>query len=285
MARFIIYIMSGMMLFSAVAAHADDKFYKDTDYPGYWWKKDPAEEKVGEEKKSRKKKEKVEEFTEPMRMADFTDREIYDMYPDQFTKLLDDTKKVAVRRPTEDNVANYLKIQDIARRKAVEFQNVAQYTILKHPELSLERDNPISGPGTEAQRVVRNEEFDQMVNTASENFGLIYFYKDGCPYCDAEKKVLNFIISHGWEVKEINIAERPDLAAMFNITVTPSLLLVKQGSMDYLPMSYGVISYTELSEKIYSGVRVMNGEITPEQFNMRESERGGGFDPKALLSN
>jgi conjugal transfer pilus assembly protein TraF len=276
------------MLTSAISAYAqaEGKFYKDTDYPGYWWKKDPAEEKKEEEKQA--KKQKMKQASEPddvMHMADFTDREIYDMYPDQFTKLLDDTKKLGVQRPTEENVANYLKMQDIARRKAVEFSNVAQYTILKHPELSLERDNPTSGPGEEARRVVRKDEIEQMIDVARDDFGLVYFSKKGCPYCESEKKVLRFITNKGWKIKEVDIEDRPDIAATFNITVTPSLLLIKRGSTDYLPMSYGVISYEELGEKIYAGVRLLNGEITPDQFNMRESERGGGFDPKSILGN
>lgn len=264
-----------------------DSFYKDSDMPGYWWGKDPVEVKKEEQQKTEKSEQQKpgKEKKEPRypKMSDFSTQDLYDMYPDQFVELMDDFKKQAVQRPNEENVSAYLKMQDISVRKAVTFDNVARLAMQKNPELSLENDFQTSGPGKEAARVVQNKEYDDMIVSARNNFGLIYFYQDGCPYCEAEEKVLQFLKNRGWLIKPVNIKHDQTAAAKFNITVTPSLLLVKKGDERHIPISHGVITYVELRERIYNGVRFLNGEVTPEQFGMRESERGGGFDTTAPL--
>ncbi|MHB8811445.1 MAG: conjugal transfer protein TraF, partial [Desulfobulbaceae bacterium] len=62
----------------------------------------------------------------------FTTEELWDMHPDDFQKLLMDLQKEAVRRPTEQNVFDYLVMQDMARRKAAAYANVAAYVTQKH---------------------------------------------------------------------------------------------------------------------------------------------------------
>jgi hypothetical protein len=49
-------------------------------------------------------------------------------------------------------------------------------------------------------------------------------------------------------------------------------------------MATGVITLADLDDAIYSGMRLMEGEIKPEQNGMREYQRGGGLDPLAPLN-
>ena len=72
-----------------------------------------------------------------------------DMHPDDFQALLTDFQKKAVWRPTPENVEEYYYVQDIARRKALAFTNVAEYVMQKDPELSLSKDYPTVVPGPE----------------------------------------------------------------------------------------------------------------------------------------
>ena len=83
-----------------------------------------------------------------------------------------------------------------------------------------------------------------------------------------------------WQVKRIDINENPQLEQRFGITITPSLLLIYKGSQDYIPVSSGVASMAEIEEKIYRGMRLLNGEITPEEYSLYEFQRGGSFDVK-----
>src|ERR1035437_8858991 len=79
-----------LTIWSASTAFAD-KFYMDSDMPGYWWNKDPAEAKDEEPPKEQPKqsaKPQKEAKKEPRfpKMSDYTPQDLYDMYPDQFTE-------------------------------------------------------------------------------------------------------------------------------------------------------------------------------------------------------
>lgn len=287
------------ILCSTLAPAWADRYYTDSDRPGWYWKNDPPEEEKQEPEKQsprqsppqkaesqQENKDKQYEWQgrKEILYSDFTPQQIWDMKPPEFEKLLSTFKEQAVWRPTEHHVRDHLKMLDLTRRKALAYQNVQQYVVQTNSDLSLEHDYPISAPGKEAVKQLSKNDINSRLNVSRENYGLVYFYQDNCPYCSAQDKILeHFIASRKWTVKPVNIREYPELAAKFNISITPSLILVKKGNDGYLPLSNGVISIEELSSRTYNGVRLLNGEITPEQYEMREYEKGGAFDPLAPL--
>lgn len=282
-------------LFMSVTAQA--AYYTPSDRPGYYWGKDPVEpeeqepEKPAPQAPAPKQPQKEEskkyewESREDLRFADFTPQQLWDMKPKEFGALLEAFKEQGVWKPTEAHVHDTYAMLDIARRKASAFSNVQQYVVHKYADISTERDYPTAVPGTEAIRQMKTQEVTQRVAKAAGEYGLFYFYKPGCPYCAEEEKILKFFIaSRRFEVQPINILERPDIASQFGITITPSLVLVKRGSDQPLPISYGVIALDELEARVFNGVRLLEGETTPEQYGVREYERGGAFDPTAPLN-
>lgn len=283
-------ILLALLIVALAAPCRGERFYKDSDLPGYWWGKDPAEEQKEAPETAAPSPREEQRPQEPKKaprnpkLSDYTTQQLWDMHPDDFAALLEEFRKQAVQNPTDENVTAHLKVQDLARRKALAYQNAQQYALLKHPELSLERDYPISGPGKEAAKNMTNSDQESRISAARDNYGLVYFYQDGCPYCVAQQQILQYFIqSKKWTVKPVNIQTEPVAAARFNISTTPTIILVKKGDDGYLPVSSGVISIEELEGRIYNGVRLLDGEITPEQFNMRDFQKGGGFDPLAPL--
>lgn len=274
---------------AVLPAYGENAYYAPSDRPGWWWKNEIKEEQKEPDEPNTPKEEKntgKPKERRHLKISDYPPHELWNMYPDDFTALLDDFKKQAVQAPTEENVQGYLTMQDLARRKAYAYSNVTQVVLQKHPELSVERDYPVAGPGKEALRQMNEQDLSGRILAARTHYALIYFYKNGCPYCEAQEKILSYFVdSRKWTVKGVDISASPELAARFNIAITPSLLLIKQGNDGYLPLSSGVISLNELEERIYNGVRLLDGEITPEQFNMREFQRGGSFDTTAPLSH
>lgn len=272
-------------------------YYTLSDRPGYYWGKDPVEPEELEEEKPKpqaappKQDQKEEpkkyewESRADLRAADFTPQQLWDMKPKEFGALLEAFKEQSVWRPTEEHVHDTYAMIDIARRKSAAFVNVQQYVVSKYPEISTERDYPTALPGKEAVRVAKTQEVKERVAQAAGEYGLIYFYKPGCPYCAEQEKLLKiFVASRRFEVQPVNIQEHPDLAAQFDITITPSLVLIKRGNNQPLPISYGVIAVNELEARVFNGVRLLDGQTTPEQYGVREYERGGAFDPTAPLN-
>lgn len=288
---FIVAVLPSMVF---AAAGPSDRYYKESDKAGYYWHKDPVEneaEKPSQQEpppkiESKKEETKKEEKKAPRlpKMADYTKQQLWDLHPDEFQALLEDFKKKAVMTLTEKDIGEYLEIQDLARRKALAYTNVSQLVVQKRPDISLEKDFSTSTPGKYARAGMVNSERDDRIVASRDNFALIYFYRNDCQYCEAQSEVMRmFSRKHGWTVKPVNIAEIPQAAAKFNVTTVPMVILVKKGVDDFLPISTGVVAMNHIDTRVFSGIRLLNGEIKPEQFFMSDFEKGGGFDPLAPL--
>ena len=157
----------------------------------------------------------------------------------------------------------------------------AQYVWQKYPELTTKKDYPITTPGNLARIARITEERQRTLRDNREDFALLSFQRPDCSYCDEQSRILEwFTTETGWTVKQVNIQENPGLAAKFNVDITPTLILIQKGNQEYLPVSAGVISADEIEDKAYRAVRLLKGEITPEEYSLYEFQKGGGFDVK-----
>lgn len=245
---------------------------------GWWWyEKEP-------EKKEEKKEERRDARKVPS-LSDHTPEDLWNMHPDDFQPLLMAFQKKAVMAPTIENVKEYYTIQDIARRKALAFANVAAMVVQKYPELSLEKDYPNALPGKAAKTREQSAEVGQKIDQSKENFALLYFYSPTCHFCAEQDEILSFFLEkyRGWQVRKVDISRSTQLAEEFKVRAVPFIMLIHKDSKDFMPVSIGVVSLTDMEERLYRGIRTLGNEITPEEFSMFEFQRGGGFDPTALL--
>jgi hypothetical protein len=89
---------------------------------------------------------------------------------------------------------------------------------------------------------------------------------------------------YGWQIKTVNIRTNVNAAARFNITTTPTLLLIKQGKQDYMTVATGVIALTELERKLYRAIRYLQGHTQGDNFLMYDFQKGSAFDPTSILN-
>ena len=213
------------------------------------------------------------------------EKELYDMYPDQFQKLLKVRLKTAVQFPTEENVDDYVKMQDIARRKAAAFTAAVQFvTQKKAARYSLNVAYPQTTPGIEARVQMEQKEITATIRAARNDHAILFFWKPGCGYCEKQVGILKYFTEkYGWQIKPINILKKTDLAERFNITETPTLLLIQQGNEKFMPLAVGVISLTDMEHRLYRAIRYMNGDTGIDTFTNMGYEKGGPLDPKSIL--
>ena len=249
-------------------------YYQDVKHNGYWWYEQEPEKKSEEEKRQKPK------YFMPS-MKDYATEQLWNMHPKDFQPLLDAFFDKAVQYPTEENVADYYRIQDIARSRANAFANVATLVWQKHPELNtLALDYPSNTPGKTARLKMQNREVESKIASSADDFAMIYFYKADCDFCKAQSSILKFFVEkYHWQIKKVDIESAPELAARFNVSTVPFLLLIYKHSTESLPVAVGVTTLDEIEQRLYRGIRLLGGEITPEEFNMYEYQRGGGFDP------
>ncbi|MFH7321421.1 conjugal transfer protein TraF, partial [Desulfurivibrio sp. D14AmB] len=60
---------------------------------------------------------------------------------------------------------------------------------------------------------------------------------------------------------------------------------IKRNHPSQLTVASGVISLDELELKLYRSIRLLAGEINPEEFSVYEFQRGGSMDPRSILIN
>ncbi len=249
-------------------------FYSDRERGWYWYEVYP------EEIDETKEEESQEQESAPSDSQNYTYDELWTMDPDDFKDYFINVTKSAVQFPDQENTERYLKAQDVARRKSVAFAAAVGFFGQQNPQFSNQDVYPITAPGQKALTDGRFKEIDQLIIGVKDDYALIVFIQPGCDYCKAQSSILDYFIrKYNWPVREVDIEENPNMAAQFGITITPSMIVVNKHSEDYLYVSAGVVSMTELKQRIYRSIRYMNGEISPEQWALYDFEKDTGSDP------
>lgn len=235
---------------------------------GWWWYKDPPKKPKNKEKK-----------TEQPVYTVYTYKQLWNMYPDAFQKILKIALRQAVQHPTEANVKQYLTMQDIARRKASAYTNVVSYVIQKNPQLSVYKDYPQNVPGIRSRTGQMYADIERTLLQQREHYALIFFWKPGCGYCTMEKDILAaFQDKTGWRIQPINIQEQPGAAIRFNIRFTPEVILIKKGSPKWIPVATGVLAGNRLEQNIYRAIQFFEGKTTPQNWTLYDFQKGSSFD-------
>lgn len=264
-----------LLFFSAVATGAvldntksDQHFYDNSQKKGFYWYDDKVRdipiEKTEEEITTPPPPEAEKEQDT---IVNYNYEQLWALHPDIFAKELDRRMKLAIQFPTIENVYDYLEVQDVAKRKSVAFAGAMGYVSQLSPQFSGENNYPINVPG---QKVLRNEmmsDDQEFLKSVKEDFALLVFMSEGCPYCDAQEPILDmFYASHGWNIKKLNIKEYPDIAEKYSITLTPSIIVVSRETQKAIPLTSGIVTLPELRDRLIRSVRMLNGEIVPEQW-------------------
>jgi len=267
-----------LQITTPVLAGEKGLYYSDPK-EGWWWYKYVEKE----EKKEEPEKEKpvVKPPTRLPSLNDYTYEQLWGMHPDEFQALLIEIQKKAVMTLRDEDVREYLIMQQIASKKSLGFANVVAYVNQKSPELSVAKDYPIAAPGRTALVKAQLQDIENTIKNAKHDFAILNFHSPTCSFCLEQDKILGFFVEkYGWEIRKVYVDKEPALVSRFNITTVPTLMLIYRLSQDFFPISYGVASLSEIEDNLYRGIRLLRGEITPEEWSIYEFQKGGGFDVK-----
>jgi conjugal transfer pilus assembly protein TraF len=271
-----------MIAGNAIAADQENRFYDDTRH-GWFWYEDPPptqDAKEVEPDPIRKPPRNIQS------LEHYSIDQLWNMYPDDFQELLNVLQKKAVQAPTEQNIMEYLTMQDIARRKALAYTNATMYVTQKYGELfNVNHVYPTAGPGITARVRMQQNEIFQTISRAGNDHALIFFVSPGCGFCEKQAGILAYFKDkYGWQIKTVDISRNINAAARFNITITPTLLLIKKEQEKYMTVTSGVIALSELERKLYRAIRYLQGSIQGDNFLMYDFQKGSAFDPTSILN-
>jgi conjugal transfer pilus assembly protein TraF len=254
-----------------MAAAGESDYYLDLK-KGWWWYQDPPKGADQEKKVSDLEKK-------PRRipaMKDYNQEQLWKMHPDDFQELLMDFQKKAVMQLSEESVNEYLVMQEIASKRSLAYANVAAYVQQKNPQLGVP-EYSLATPGKVASTRMQNSEIEGRIRAAKDDYALLYFYSPECEFCRAQDGILRYFQEkYGWEIRAYEI--NSSLASRLNVTIAPSTVLIYRNSRDYFPVSAGVMSLTEIEQRLYRGIRALAGENSPRNFSLYEFQKGGSFD-------
>jgi conjugal transfer pilus assembly protein TraF len=239
---------------------------------GYWWYQAPSREDARPPDPDALAKPAIPPMAE---LATWT--------PPQIRKLIEQQRDYAATVLTVDAVADFWRLQDFARRKARAFAGVTQLALLQNPELNSRSANPMVGDARAEMTAEKDMIRRQYLRSRAQEFALVMFSRSECGYCRVQWPIVQrFQDETGWQVTLQDIGQKPDLGRRFGVEVTPTTMIIRRNSQQRMVIATGVEAYPNLVQTAYQAVRLLSGDIRPEQFLTGAGEENGFFD---ALSN
>ena len=234
----------------------DDSYWRDRER-GWFWYDDPLPERVEGPTPKPKAAPTVSAPAPSKKPSELVEFEA-------LQKRVEDLRNIAIINPSEQNIRNYLNIQSFVIEKASTFADVAQRVIWATPEL----DPTVTGRPVNAKalEVFDREQAGARTNTVaqlSQTHALFFFFRSDCPYCHQFAPLLkDFEAKFGLHIVPISVDggglpefrnPRVDngIARTLDVRQVPALFLAEPRGGRITPIGYGVLSESELLERIY----------------------------------
>jgi len=234
----------------------DDSYWRDRER-GWFWYDDPLPERNEGPQPKPKALPTISAPTGPKRPRELVEFEA-------LQKRVEDLRNIAIINPSEQNIRSYLNIQNFVIEKASTFADVAQRVIWASPEL----DPTVTGRPVNAKalEVFDREQAGARTNTVAQlaqTHALFFFFRSDCPYCHQFAPLLkDFEAKFGLKIVPISVdggglpefrSPRVDngIARTLDVRQVPALFLAEPRGGKITPIGYGVLSESELLERIF----------------------------------
>lgn len=182
---------------------------------------------------------------------------------ERLQKTLEDTRNIAIMRPTEANVRRYMELEARVVGQASYFADVAQRIAWATPELDPTlQGRPVNAKALEVFEQVQGAERTRSVAELARDHVLFFFFRSDCPYCHAFAPTLEaFQARHGLKVVAISLDGGPmpgfpdartdnGIATALKVSQVPAVFLAQPYSGKITPIGFGVLSESQLLERI-----------------------------------
>lgn len=197
-------------------------------------------------------------------------------------KRLEELKRVAVMNPTDANLMGYMRYQRMVMNKSEHFAQRWQRLVWAVPDL----DYGMSGRPTNAMAInafddQQRDRQAQIVKALAATHGLIFVFRSDCPHCHRFAPILKrFEQEFGFTVLAVSldgraIAEYPNaqpdngIAARLDARAVPALYLTAPATRQVRPVGFGVMSMSDLVERIATLAQEPNDPARPNGANPR----------------
>ena len=204
--------------------------------------------------------------TRPPELAEF----------ERLQKTLEETRNIAIMRPSEANVRRYMELESQVVARASYFADVAQRVAWATPELDPTlHGRPVNAKALEVFEQTELADHSRSIGELGKDHVLFFFYRSDCPYCHAFAPTLEaFQARHGIQVIAISVDggpmpgfpnARPDngIATTLKVTQVPAVFLAQPFTGKITPIGFGVLSESQLLERIVAVASPQADAMTP----------------------
>lgn len=157
------------------------------------------------------------------------------MTADEIGKLVNDSKKIAISFQTDENIHNYIQLQNYAMKKSEQFHIKWQQALLKDSSLDLSATAAKSTFARNASTADKTSKRAQFWKENINNIGIVAFFdKKEKEVNTAQNKVLFFLTQDYPElaIKTIFKDEYSSLIKEHGVGVTPDIFIVYKDEND-----------------------------------------------------
>ncbi len=193
----------------------------------------------------------------------------------KIASLVDYVKARAVLYPNEENVKEYMLLQQRLLNQASYFSDVWRRVIWSHPELDYTQKRPTSNLGSNIWRRERDDRMVRAIKNINKRYGIFFIYSTTCDFCKKFGEILyDFKNNFAVEIKGISIdgrflpnwernsfVNRGHLESLgINYTLVPITVLFDMEKSSIIPIGYGLMTQDDLMERIYVLTQTNVGE-------------------------
>ena len=246
--------------FSAFSNGEDKGYFDEHEQGWHWYQAVPEPKKPEPAKEDKQTSSKQSKSLTPMEELK------------KYQKRLEEAKALAVMHPTRENIAQYQYLQYEAMERAQKFSTIWMENVFKNPELNYARISPTSQNARHIYLQEQAKKKERKIRELSQTYGLFFFFKNGCAYCDAFAPIVKkFSEKYHWEVLAISeFGEKNELfernvkdnglVATWGVKMYPSLFAVNPKTGHVIPISDGMISIEEMEDRIMVIIQEGNDE-------------------------
>ncbi len=179
----------------------------------------------------------------------------------------------AVLHPTQENVRNYIVIQNELANHANQFNHSWQAVLLQNPELNYSLLHPTNNLAKQVEYDQHHVAEEKIVRSLAKDYQLYFFYRSTCPYCQRFAPIVkDFGTTYGFNILPIStdgipLPEFPDSytdqgeAQIYNVTVEPTLFLVNPSTHKAIRIATGLTSQSEIKKNIMALITHFEGDV------------------------
>lgn len=206
-----------------------------------------------EEKETRKEKPDQSNREDPLSPTEVIEN---------FKAEINERLHAALVEPTEANLMAYMQIQKQVMAQSQKFTDAWRRVLLNHPFL----DETLAFPVMQGARHIYLDEErrrrEEKIRELAQHYGLVFFFRQNCLYCHRFAPVVKrFADKYGWSVLAVSMdgGQLPEFpraqcdngaAANMGVQIVPSLLAVHPKTKQASPLAYGMVSESEIEQRI-----------------------------------